>query len=80
MEFDGENLRPGISACMLKRAFKGGDEYKFCWCLLTGRELQRAAVASAGKFHSEELPILFPMSSPEIDPTEASNLGEPWPP
>ncbi|CAE7203153.1 unnamed protein product [Symbiodinium sp. KB8] len=98
-------LRPGVSACVIKHSFKGGDEYKFCWCLLTGRELQRAAAGmllegsadgrpelpggSHGsreaqkedpRFHSEELPILFPMSSPEIDPTEASNLGEPWPP
>jgi len=61
-----------------------GDEYKFCWCLLTGRELQRAAAGmllegsadGRPEFHSEELPILFPMSSPEIDPTEASNLGD----
>ncbi|CAE7407035.1 unnamed protein product [Symbiodinium pilosum] len=65
-------------------SLNAGDEYKFCWCLLTGRELQRAAAGmllegsadGQPEFHSEELPVLFPMGAPEIDPSEAATLGD----
>ena len=71
-------------------SLKPGEEYKFCWCLVVGRELQRivagqlleseaafpeTSAAVGAEFHHEELPMLFPTGAPEIEFTDAERLG-----
>ncbi|CAJ1346665.1 unnamed protein product [Effrenium voratum] len=61
-----------------------GEEYKFCWCLVVGREIQRAMAGlllegsadGQPEYHNEELPMLFPTGSPEIDLADAAVLGD----
>ncbi|CAK9046575.1 unnamed protein product [Durusdinium trenchii] len=67
-------------------SLKPGEEYKFCWCLVVGREIQRvlagqlfeadgAELEEAESFHREELPMLFPTGAPEIELADAEALG-----
>ncbi|CAL1126618.1 unnamed protein product [Cladocopium goreaui] len=78
--------RPTIGSASF--SLKPGEEYKFCWCLVVGRELQRivagqlmetedtaGASGAAGEFHHEELPMLFPTGAPEIELSDAERLG-----
>ncbi|CAK9009422.1 Alpha-N-acetylgalactosaminidase (Alpha-galactosidase B) [Durusdinium trenchii] len=70
----GRFLKQGSAGFSLKP----GEEYKFCWCLVVGREIQRvlagqlfeadgAELEEAESFHREELPMLFPTGAPEAE-------------
>ena len=69
--------RPTIGTAAF--SLKPGEEYKFCWCLVVGREIQRIVAGQllevAEDFQNEELPMLFPQSAPEIELPDAEQLG-----
>eukprot|EP00931_Biecheleriopsis_adriatica_P023663 TRINITY_DN14897_c0_g1_i2.p1 TRINITY_DN14897_c0_g1~~TRINITY_DN14897_c0_g1_i2.p1 ORF type:complete len:473 (-),score=104.09 TRINITY_DN14897_c0_g1_i2:45-1463(-) len=71
---------------------ESGGEYRFCWSLVVGRDLQCAVAgtlledisissesrqnASSSKFITEDLPVLLPEAAPEVAFFDVASLGK----